>query len=42
MRTAVGVACALAMLLCGGPAFAQYVVRTQDMSGKWSVPNPHY
>ncbi|CAB3844724.1 hypothetical protein LMG26686_01630 [Achromobacter mucicolens] len=42
MRTAVGVACALAMLLCCGPAFAQYVVRTQDMSGKWSVPNPHY
>lgn len=42
MRTAPGAACALAILLCSGPAFAQYVVQTQDTSGKWSVPNPHY
>lgn len=42
MKSAPGIACALAMLLCNGPAFAQYVVRTQDMSGKWSVPHPQY
>ncbi|QVQ26830.1 hypothetical protein [Achromobacter deleyi] len=42
MRTALGAACALAALLWNGGACAQYVVQTQDMSGRWSVPHPHY
>ncbi len=41
MRKLPGAA-ALAALLWTGAAGAQYVVQTQDMSGKWSVPNPHY
>ena len=41
MRTAIGAACAVAMLWSGA-ACAQYVVQTQDMSGKWSVPHPQY
>ncbi|MEN4920159.1 hypothetical protein ABE485_15920 [Achromobacter spanius] len=42
MRISLGAACALAALLWQGPACAQYVVQTQEMGGKWSVPNPHY
>ncbi|MFD4841197.1 hypothetical protein ACFWP0_27090 [Achromobacter sp. NPDC058515] len=42
MRSAFGAACALAALLWTGAACAQYVVQTQDMSGKWSVPHPNY
>lgn len=41
MRNLLG-ATAFAALLWSGAAGAQYVVQTQDMSGKWSVPNPQY
>lgn len=42
VKPAIGAACAIAALLHTGTLFAQYVVQTQDMDGKWSVPNPQY
>lgn len=42
MRTVLGAACAIAAFLWNSGACAQYVVQTQDMSGRWSVPNPYY